>query len=171
MKKIILLMLIALISAMLFVGCGDSTETGETIEGNPPLEQEQTSDEDSTVLEDDINSQEFMNVTFNCNEAAEPHTVTLTKLDDAGNLVEFEYDGHPIELTEATSEYFETENMHVARFYGFYPGYYFEIEYIFEDDPSYGEEAMGRLELQTGWNEGKDADAPFDYICDGYYFK
>ena len=118
--------------------------------------------------------QEFMNVTFtyynDYNGANETHTIVLTKLDDAGNVIEFEYDGYPVELENVNKYYYDADGCHTVEFAGTHPGWGIRFEYVFADDTSdYGESRRGCLHVDTSWFEGNDPNFP--YIEDGDYYK
>lgn len=143
-------------------GAGGQGSTNETITNDNAEEV----DHSQHVTE----AQEFMNVTFTYDEDNVTHTIVLTKLDDVGNLIEFEYDGYPVKLANVTREYYDADGCHTVEFAGTHPGFGVQFEYVFSDDTSdYGESRRGCLHINTSWYEGNDPNCP--YIEDGDYYK
>ena len=143
-------------------GAGGQGSTNETIT-NDSAEQV---DHSQHVTEE----QEFMNVTFTYDEDDETHTIVFTKLDDAGYLIEFEYDGYPLELKNPYKHYYDADGIHTVEFAGTHPGWGISFEYVFADDTSnYGESRRGCLNVDTSWAEGYDPN--FSFVRDGNYYK
>ena len=103
-------------------------------------------------------------------QAIENHTIKLTKVDADGNLVEFQYDGYTITLSDVANEYVKSEYHHFVRFGGSCPGYTIQIQYTYEDAPAETSQyPPDSVFITTGYGEGHSADMPL--IIDGTFTK
>jgi hypothetical protein len=97
-------------------------------------------------------------------------TIKLTKVDASGNLIEIEYNGYTIALSNVSSEYDESEYHHFVRFEGSCPGYFIQIQYTYMDAPEEtSQNPPDTVYLTTGWGEGHDKNMPV--IRDGTFIK